>query len=211
MLETIREFGLEQLAEEGDLEHARAVELWREGIAFMGDRGAMRQVADAFSGIGCVAAAWDAHRSALLLFGAADALRERAGTTMLWATDIAAVEQSLASLRQTLGEQRVATTLAEGRRLSWAEALAVAAEMAQTPTPTAPGVRAPNALTLREREVLQLLAAHHTDREIAAALFLSPRTVTWHVRSILAKLGAASRREAVARARANGLVQAPQP
>jgi DNA-binding CsgD family transcriptional regulator len=55
-------------------------------------------------------------------------------------------------------------------------------------------------------EVLRLLAEHHTDREIAEALFLSPRTVGWHVAHLLAKLGVASRRAAAAVAVRDGLV-----
>ena len=64
----------------------------------------------------------------------------------------------------------------------------------------------PGDFTPRERDVLRLLVARRTDREIAAALFLSPRTVQWHVASILGKLGAASRREAAAMAVARDLV-----
>ena len=62
------------------------------------------------------------------------------------------------------------------------------------------------ALTSRERDVLRLLVARRTDREIADELFLSPRTVHWHVASILGKLGAGSRREAAELAIAEGLV-----
>jgi DNA-binding CsgD family transcriptional regulator len=50
------------------------------------------------------------------------------------------------------------------------------------------------------------MAEHKTDQEIAAALFLSRRTVNWHVRPILAKLDAPSRGDAVFKARANGLI-----
>jgi DNA-binding CsgD family transcriptional regulator len=56
-------------------------------------------------------------------------------------------------------------------------------------------------LTAREHDVLRLIAQARTDREIAAALFLSPRTVNAHVASILGKLGVPTRRAAVARAR----------
>jgi DNA-binding CsgD family transcriptional regulator len=66
--------------------------------------------------------------------------------------------------------------------------------------------RAVDALTRRERDVLRLMAEHKSDREIAEALFLSLRTVNWHVRSILGKLAATSRRDAVSTARAEGLV-----
>jgi DNA-binding CsgD family transcriptional regulator len=57
-------------------------------------------------------------------------------------------------------------------------------------------------LTRREQDVLRLLVQHKTDREIAEALYLSARTVNWHVRSILGKLGFATRRELIALTRA---------
>jgi DNA-binding CsgD family transcriptional regulator len=61
-------------------------------------------------------------------------------------------------------------------------------------------------LTAREREVLRLLAAGHSNQAIAAALFISLPTVKGHVSSILAKLGAASRTAAVSQAHRLGLV-----
>jgi len=60
-------------------------------------------------------------------------------------------------------------------------------------------------LSSREQEVLRLLAEGMTDREIGAALFVSRRTVTSHVSSILAKLGAPSRAAAAAYAVRHGL------
>jgi DNA-binding CsgD family transcriptional regulator len=53
-------------------------------------------------------------------------------------------------------------------------------------------------LTVREREVLQLMAEGLPNKLIAARLSISQHTVKFHVASILAKLGAASRTEAVA-------------
>ena len=116
------------------------------------------------------------------------------------------MERSLATLRDTLGEAHVDATLAEGWALSLAEAVSLAAGFARTPGEPEAMELSPDDLTPREREVLQLLAAQQMDQEIAAALFLSPCTVSWHVRSILAKLGVTSRRDAVYRARAAGLV-----
>lgn len=54
------------------------------------------------------------------------------------------------------------------------------------------------ALSPREREVAGLVAAGHSDREIAGVLFVSPRTASNHVGSILRKLGLASRHELTA-------------
>ena len=63
----------------------------------------------------------------------------------------------------------------------------------------------PEALSPREIEVLRLIAEGRSDQEIAAALFVSRRTVGSHVGSILAKLGAPSRSAAAAYAVRRGL------
>jgi DNA-binding CsgD family transcriptional regulator len=54
------------------------------------------------------------------------------------------------------------------------------------------------ALTTREREVLRLIAAGRSNREIGAELFISAKTASVHVSNILGKLGVASRTEAAA-------------
>ena len=63
-------------------------------------------------------------------------------------------------------------------------------------------------LTGREIEVLRLVTAGQSNREIAAALFISPKTASVHVSNILGKLGAATRTEAAARAHALRLFEA---
>jgi LuxR family maltose regulon positive regulatory protein len=61
-------------------------------------------------------------------------------------------------------------------------------------------------LTERERAVLSLLPGPLSQREIAKALFVTPNTLKTHLRAIYRKLGAASRDDAVIRARERGLI-----
>lgn len=61
-------------------------------------------------------------------------------------------------------------------------------------------------LTAREREVLALLAEGGSNREIAARLGLSPKTVNRHVENIFAKLGVSSRAAAVANGLKRGVI-----
>lgn len=60
-------------------------------------------------------------------------------------------------------------------------------------------------LSAREREVLELLAAGKRTREIAATLFVSPKTVSNQLTSIYSKLGVLDRTEAILLAREHGI------
>jgi LuxR family maltose regulon positive regulatory protein len=71
--------------------------------------------------------------------------------------------------------------------------------------PTIPGLVEP--LTMRELEVLSLVALGRSNSRIAAELFITVGTVKSHLHTISGKLGAANRVEAVARARAFGLLE----
>jgi DNA-binding NarL/FixJ family response regulator len=76
------------------------------------------------------------------------------------------------------------------------------------PAWSGPGGRGPLAgLTARELEVLQLLSAGQSNKEIGAELFIAAKTASVHVSNILAKLGASSRTEAAAIAHREGLGQ----
>lgn len=62
-------------------------------------------------------------------------------------------------------------------------------------------------LSPREREILALLASGKTQKQIAASLVISSKTVATHIQHLLAKLGVHSRAEAVAAAYRRGLVE----
>jgi len=68
----------------------------------------------------------------------------------------------------------------------------------------------PLGLTRREREVLELICAGHSNAEIAVKLVLSTRTVDHHVSAVLAKLGAPTRGAAAAHAARLGLAGAAE-
>lgn len=63
-------------------------------------------------------------------------------------------------------------------------------------------------LTSRERDVLRLVSAGRTNRQIAEELFISPKTASVHVSNILGKLGVSGRGEAAAVAHRRGLFPA---
>ena len=102
------------------------------------------------------------------------------------------------SLARGLDDDRMRSTFLASPRVSeLRDALAVT-EQDRPP-------ERPAGLTARELDVLRLLARHQTDKEIAAALFLSPRTVSTHVANIFNKLDVTNRREAASSASALGL------
>jgi DNA-binding NarL/FixJ family response regulator len=69
----------------------------------------------------------------------------------------------------------------------------------------------PNPLSVREREVLGMLARGLRNKEIAEALFISPSTVNYHLTAIFNKLGVANRTEAVSVALRRGILALDPP
>jgi DNA-binding NarL/FixJ family response regulator len=79
----------------------------------------------------------------------------------------------------------------------WASELAGRAGLGAA-TRRSSGTSGIEALTARERQVLELVAGGLTNSQIGERLFISPKTASVHVSAILAKVGAANRAEAAA-------------
>ncbi|MGH2802391.1 MAG: response regulator transcription factor, partial [Thermoleophilaceae bacterium] len=84
-------------------------------------------------------------------------------------------------------------------------------EDAQPPAPAAASDEDPFGLTAREREVLALVAAGATNRQVGEELHMAEKTASVHVSRILAKLDVRSRTEAAAVAHRHGLADTRTP
>jgi DNA-binding NarL/FixJ family response regulator len=130
--------------------------------------------------------------------------------------------QAVTAARAALVEERFVTSTAAGRQLTLdhavAEALPALAHLTtpesapgsgathQAPVSTAEPAPLPAGVTPRGQEVLHLVAAGLTNRQIAAQIYLSPKTISSHLVSVFAKLGVSSRSAAARFAREHGLV-----
>ena len=186
----------------GDFE--RAIALFHETITEALSKGNLGHVIDGIEGLARVAAAAGHAERSARLYGAAEAQRERL-TFTISPTEIAYAAPVIQALRAALGPDRFAAVWAEGRRLTQEEALAEAFAIRIGVAGGAAARRTAHGLTEREREVLRLLAAGHSNRDIATLLFISGATAARHVANIYGKLAVDSRTKAAAFAHQHGL------
>jgi DNA-binding CsgD family transcriptional regulator len=180
---------------------SQAVALLAEGLALITELGDRRIIALALDGVAGLAIAWRQPERAARLFGAAAALREVTGLPIDPAC-LAAHDRNVTAGRASLGEDAFDAEWLAGAALPLPVAVAEATAVARAE----PDQSGRFGLTPREIEVLKLLAEGLSDREIAESLFLSPRTVGWHVNHLLAKLDVPSRTAAATAAVRRGLV-----
>jgi ATP/maltotriose-dependent transcriptional regulator MalT len=147
------------------------------------------------------------------LFGAAGVIRKTIEAPVR-ASLQAENDEGIATARRQMGEDAFVNACEIGRKLDFraaSERVAIIAGHivagAKSPSQTAGEVLIdPHRLTVRELDVLHLLSEGQSTREIAATLYISPRTASTHVTNILGKLGVTSRAAAVAHAMRIGLV-----
>jgi len=178
-----------------------------EDAAALADR--LRAIAEKLDACGPVQRAWQ------LSFAAADP-RPHPGQARLAAADaavaawetagqphqtaVALVDAARAALAERAGReaaQRLRRAAPIAQQLG---ARPLAGQIAELTSRTRPDAGGGPSLTSRELDVLRLVATGQSNREIAAALVISPKTASVHVSNILAKLGAATRTEAAVKA-----------
>ena len=117
-------------------------------------------------------------------------------------------EWSLRAAHVTASRLGAASLCTEIEALARRGRLDLGAAAASVPEPRPASSLDRLGLTAREQEVLALVATGRTNRQIAEALFISPKTATVHVSNILSKLGVRSRVEAATIAHRLGVVEA---
>ncbi len=149
-------------------------------------------------GLGGVAASLGWPVRAARLWGAAEGISETYGIHLLSAgRSLIDYEGRLAAARSRLDEAAWTAAWAEGRAMDLEQISEYARQEGASPEPTAASRTYPAGLSAREAEVLSLVAAGLTNAKVAQKLFLSSRTVDWHLGSIYRKLGLHSRTEAI--------------
>ena len=169
------------------------------------------EVAAILEGIARVAAGQGQDLVAVELASGAAGLRTEIGVPVRPNCQ-ADLDWTLAKTRAALGEETFAGAWTRGQERPLSDVIATLAEIRITTTASEfrpVGVRETDrrsGLSARELDVLRLLVDGKTDREIADALFISPRTASKHVGGILVKLDVLTRGEAAVHAVRHGLV-----
>jgi non-specific serine/threonine protein kinase len=180
---------------EGDHEHAR--DLFEEGLELSAELGNEADVAHCLEGLASIARAEGRIVRAARLWGAEEALLERfEAAVYTYVPDRSLHRSRVVAARALLDEEAFEAAWAEGRAMSLEQAIEYALDRSTTPEETADPETYPVGLSAREVEVLRLVATGMTNAEVAGKLFISSRTVSWHLGSIYRKLGFNSRTEA---------------
>jgi DNA-binding NarL/FixJ family response regulator len=190
---------LGQLARlQGD--YARAQAFYRESLARWRVLGTLQweRVVECLEGLAHICVFQQQLAEAAHLFGAADALSQALSPR---SHNAAGTEHT--ALRTQLGEAAFAEAWAAGYALPTEQAVDYAVALPEIPVATVSSVMPelvapappiyPAGLTVREVEVLRLLAQGLTYVQIAEKLVISRRTVNGHVTSIYSKLGITTR------------------
>ncbi|MGH9176870.1 MAG: helix-turn-helix domain-containing protein, partial [Vicinamibacterales bacterium] len=188
---------------QGDL--SRALDLDRQAVRLWHDIGDWWRLSRAINELGIAAQLADQHAYAARLLGGSEALREQIGGAFMPLLT-SAYEQALVDIHRHLNDEEFTAAWDEGRLMTLDELLDLSATPPAAPARAEAREPVTAGLSAREMEVLGLLVAGHSDRQIAESLYISHRTAQGHVGSIFNKLGVNSRTAAATTAIRLGLV-----
>jgi non-specific serine/threonine protein kinase len=183
-----------------DLDGAEAS--WKESVSICHDLDDPFGVIWSLGGLALVAAARNDDERALRLAAVIERLsREFSFTT--WAFRVKQLDEAADRIKKKLGARKTEAVWKEAQKMNEAEVVEyVLGEGAQASATALDG----GPLSRREREVVTMVAAGMTNKEIAQRLFIAERTAEGHVERIRNKLGVRSRTEVATWAVAHGIV-----
>jgi ATP/maltotriose-dependent transcriptional regulator MalT len=193
----------------GDVE--RALSLCREGVLLWHELGDWWRLSRAVNEVGIGLEMLGHLDQATMLFSASEALCEQIGGVFMPSL-ASEYQHSVTALRGRLSNEAFNAAWNAGRSLELDDLVALATtfpESSAQATQQRPSTS--GGLSAREMDVLRLLVAGRSDRQIAEELFISHRTAQGHVGSIFNKLGVNSRTAAATTAIRLGLVTEDQP
>jgi predicted ATPase/DNA-binding NarL/FixJ family response regulator len=189
---------------EGKDEQAR--NLFKEGLRLSAELGNEADVAHCLEGLASMYGAEGKIVRAARLWGAEEALLEKLEDAVYtYLLDRALHRSQVAAAHSQVDEAAWTAAWTEGRAMSFEQVVSYALEQEPASDPAAPEPHLAG-LSAREVDVLRLVATGLTTAEVAEELFLSSRTVDWHLSSIYRKLGLHSRTEASRFASEHGLL-----
>jgi non-specific serine/threonine protein kinase len=195
--------GLVKLAQD---DYERSATLLREGLRLAWGLDHKLYIQYSIIGLAGVAASRVWPVRAARLWGSAEGMSETYGTHLACAVrTLIDYEGRLAAARLRLDDAAWSAAWEEGRGMSSEQAIEYALEQEAVSEPAATEAY-PADLSVREVEVLRLVATGLTNAKVAGKLFLSSRTVEWYLSAIYRKLGLHSRTEAARFAVEHGLL-----
>jgi non-specific serine/threonine protein kinase len=173
--------------------------LVRESLVLYRGLGVLWGVLQCLEQLAVLALADGAPERAVRLYASAAGLGQRHGIAPLPGTETPR-QRDLAQLRALLGGEQVEALWAAQLAVPIEQVIdwALADDVAGQPPRGSPPADRPGGLSPREREVLRLIAAGQSNKQIASDLYLSVHTIERHITNLYAKIGARGRADATA-------------